>query len=110
MEGSSLLKTILNSVSHTAAYGTAGKNHANVRIIQNPQGSEQTGGEGLHIGFFSIGQGIAACVQWQFLFKAQYPVAGFKILKSKQRLEVKLSRRMKKEKNSLKIPLNKKEN
>ena len=49
------------------------------RIVQFPQCGKEAGGEGIYVCLQTVGQGIAAFVQGQFLLEAQHPVTGFKM-------------------------------
>ena len=80
MESGCFLQTVLYRIGYTAAYGTAGKDHADMRIVQNAKGSKESCGKGLYIGFLAVGKGIAAIVQGQLFFKAQNTITGFEMI------------------------------
>ena len=60
--------------------GAAGKHRADGRIVQLPQGSEQTRQQGVRLSHLAVGQGQKGRKGRKLLFKAQHPVAGPEML------------------------------
>ena len=79
MEGSCFFQPVLHGIGYTAAYGAAGIDLVDRGVIQNPQGGEEAGTEGVYVRFLAIGQGVQPPIQGQLLLEAEHPVARGKV-------------------------------